>query len=207
MKFISKIIFSFVCLCFLGFVANAQVKQATTPKKTSTSAPVSKAKTANASIKKPSVKKSPLKKVIKPLEVGDVYKGGVIYELYGDGSGGKVVFKVVKLDYNSSQRALKDNYENGIKCYMASDYDLQKLFQLGYIGPDAGDGTWNHLWFMGERRMASYGYPYALTAENILNLSSDSNERIARIVSVASKIDRYEGKLYWAMVGIFSFNK
>jgi len=159
---------------------------------------------------KPKTSKAPIvKQSFKPrtLEVGGVYKGGIIFELYEDGSGGKLFFQVAKEKFNTIQDALKDYSENGIKWSMADDYEVQKLLQLGLIGPDKGDGTWKHLWFMSARRMASYTYPYALTAEDILNLPTESNARIANIVQYASKIDRYEMKCYFAAVGIFSLRR
>lgn len=138
------------------------------------------------------------------LEVGSQYKGGIVYELYNDGSGGKLFFLVSRGNYDEVSRAYSNYSENGIKFYMADDYDLQQLLDLGLIGPDKGDGTWNHLWFMGDRRMASYSYPYALTAKDLINLPKEYNERIAKLVTSCSKIDRYSGKCYFAMIGIFS---
>lgn len=142
-------------------------------------------------------------------KVGDQYKGGTLYEIYADGSGGKVVFFTAANNYDDAQRFLKDHYENGIKCYMADDYDLQTLFQLRLIGPDKGDGTWNNYWWMGDRRMASYGSPFEYTASGILNLpiTSSGNERTANILQFGSKADRYNNKAYLAVMGIVSWPK
>lgn len=152
--------------------------------------------------------KSPVKKAAptKPLQVGDLYKGGKIYEIYQDGSGIKVFFGVEGGIYNSIQKSIKKAQDQGLNLYMANDYDLQKLFQLGFINPESNPehGSWRSLWFMGDRRMASFSYPYAHKASSIRNLSYDSNERIADIVQYAYKIDRYDGECLYALVGIFS---
>ena len=138
------------------------------------------------------------------LAIGKKYKGGIIFELYPDGSGGKVCFQVVTGTFNGLTRDLDQGlYSNGIKLYMANDYDLQKLFKLDLIGPNAGDGKWNSLWWMGQRRMISYGKPIAYSAKEIVELSQNSSERVAEIVKYGSVLDRYEGKCYAAYVGIF----
>jgi TPR repeat protein len=139
------------------------------------------------------------------IEIGAKYKGGIIFELYSDGSGGKVFFSVSSGTYDEFRRALDPGYyKEGLKFYMADDYELQKLFQLGLIGPDAGDGSWNSLWWLGERRMISYGKPMAEDAKSILNLPMNSNERTANLAQYGWVQDRYDGKCYAAFFGIFS---
>jgi hypothetical protein len=174
--------------------------------KSSTANSASQKQIAKSNVQSPvkSVSKSPVNQ-IKKIEVGDTYKGGVIYELYGDGSGGKLFYYTVAGTYQDIQDRVKNEYRNGIKLYMADDYDLQQLFQLGLIGPDAGDGRWTNFWFMGDRRMKSFSYPFSCKAETILNLSSDSNERISSIVRFGYAVDRYSSKCYAASVGYFKF--
>jgi hypothetical protein len=192
MTFISKTILYTVIILLHGLISFAQVKKTT---------PVSKAKSSNTPIKKTTNRPISLK-------VGDKYKEGIVYEVYDDGSGGKVVFNVLtKVVYNTIMNELEGYKINGIKCYMADDYDLKQLFELGLVGPDAGDGNWNNLWFMGDRRMDSYSYPLACNAKQLLNLSDDSNERVSQIVKYGYKIDRYKPGPYAAIVGIFSLKK
>ena len=140
-------------------------------------------------------------------KVGDTYKGGVLYEIYGDGSGGKVIFGTASQSYDAAKRYLENHYENGVKCYMADDYDLQTLLQLKLIGPEKGDGGWGHLWWMGDRRMVSYGKPFQYTASGILNLpvTSSGTERTAAIIQFGWKADRYDSKSLFAIMGIVSW--
>ena len=160
-----------------------------------------------ASTAQPTSKTKPVTKTSQSLRVGDAYKGGIIYELYQDGSGGELFFYTASGIYNNIQDYLKNYYESGIKCYMADDYDLQQLFRLNLIGPNVGDGSWTTLWFMGDRRMRSYTYPYACKGETILNLSDDSNERISTIIKYGYDVDRYKSKCKYAVIGIFSWKK
>ena len=90
---------------------------------------------------------------------------------------------------------------------MADDYDLQTLLQLKLIGPEKGDGGWGHLWWMGDRRMVSYGKPFQYTASGILNLpvTSSGTERTAAIIQFGWKADRYDSKALFAIVGIVSW--
>lgn len=136
-------------------------------------------------------------------KIGSRYKGGIIYKIYEDGSGGKLFFGVSRGTFQDIEDYLKNEYRSGIQCYMADDYDLQLLLQMGLIGPDAGDGTWNHLWYMGNRRVISYLKPVSYTAKDILNLPSDGNERLAEIVKYGSVGNRFEGEKYFAIIGYF----
>jgi hypothetical protein len=148
--------------------------------------------------------KNKTKTTPKKLSIGSHYKGGVVYELYADGSGGKVFFYVSSDNYNTMQMEVENEYRNGIKCYVADDYELQTLFQMDLIGPNAGDDGWTYLWFMGDRRMSSYSKPYACKAETILNLPQDSNERISKIINYGWEKDRYSGNCKYAVIGIFN---
>jgi TPR repeat protein len=150
-------------------------------------------------------KSAPKQNQPQKIEIGARYKGGIIFEIYSDGSGGKVFFSVSIGTFHEFMSALDAGiYKEGIKFSMADDYELQKLFQLGLIGPDAGHGSWNNLWWLGKRRMISYGTPTAQNPKNILDLPMDSNERIADLAQYAWKMDRYDGKCYAAFIGIFS---
>jgi hypothetical protein len=141
----------------------------------------------------------------KKLKIGGTYKGGIVYELYEDGSGGKVFIRAqTGLTYDESIRNIENKHINGLELYMASDYELQNLFNMGLVGPAKGHGNANQVWFLGERRNAGYEKPYGLTLNEISNLSNDSNERIAYIVEYGSKLDRYRHKCWHAIIGHFS---
>lgn len=143
-------------------------------------------------------------------KIGSYYKGGIVYEVYSDGSGGKLYFFTVSGTFNELMKEIDGGVYNsdGIKYYMADDYDLQKLFQQNLIGPDSYEGsTWGHLWWLGTRRMQSYGKPLAYKASGIRDLPTESNARIAKIVQYADAIDRYDGKCRAAIIGIYSLKK
>lgn len=142
-------------------------------------------------------------------KVGDSYKGGVLFEIYGDGSGGKVFFAALANSYDVAHNYIKDLYENDVKCYMANDYDLQTLFELKLIGPDRGDGSWSNFWWMGEGRMYSYGKPFMYPASMILDLPKTSlgYDRTAKISNSFNIGDRYDSKCYYAIVGRVSWPK
>jgi hypothetical protein len=142
------------------------------------------------------------------IAVGSEYKGGIIYQLYSDGSGGKLLFGArTGMTFHEISRELENITINGITPYMADDYDLQDLYELGLIGPAQGQGTENHIWFLGERRKVSYGKPLGLTLREISNLSrDDSNQRVANIVSYGSELDRWKSKCWHAVIGIFKLN-
>jgi hypothetical protein len=143
-------------------------------------------------------------------KVGDRYKGGVLFEIYSDGSGGKVFFASLANSYEVAHNYIKDLYENDVKCYMANDYDLQTLFELKLIGPDrGGNGSWSNFWWMGESRMYSYGKPFMYPASGILNLPKTSlgYDRTALISTRFNIGDRYDGNCWYAIVGRVSWPK
>ena len=142
-------------------------------------------------------------------KVGDRYKGGVLFEIYGDGSGGTVFFAALANSYDVAHNYIKDLYENDVKCYMANDYDLQTLFELKLIGPDRGHGSWSNFWWMGEGRMYSYGKPFMYPASRILDLPKTSlgYDRTAKISNSYNIGDRYDSKCYYAIVGRVSWPK
>lgn len=147
--------------------------------------------------------KTLISQVKSEMQIGSKFKGGTIFKLFSDGSGGKLLFYVASGTFNDAYRKLEVEFKNGIDLSMADDYELQDLFQQGLIGPDVGNGDWNHLWFMSGRRMKSYSRPYACAAKTIVSLPTGYSERISDLVRYAWDMDRYKDECYYAAVGIF----
>ena len=143
------------------------------------------------------------------IKVGDKYNGGTVVELYSDGSGAKIFYGAYSGSYNQASRTVQEleSTKPSITFYIADDRDLQKLFQTGLAGPDAGQGSWGNVWFMGEQRMKSYSKPISCSADIIKNLDEDSNSRIAKLARYGDVEDRWNSKCYFAIMGISSLRK
>ncbi len=148
----------------------------------------SQTKTAKKIVKKSSYTKQT--KTLVELKVGDEYLGGTIFEIYEDGSGGKVFYSVM-----SDKLVAAQMYLERVEWSMASDEDLQKIFKLGLINENNCECQWNgNLWFM--NRNLSYSVAYAMTAEDIMNLPDgyyDGAKRTAKIIQYGFKEDGYNG--------------
>jgi uncharacterized protein (TIGR02145 family) len=132
------------------------------------------------------------------LNVGDEYLGGTIFEIYSDGSGGKVFYPVLSDKLVDAKRYLKSE-----DLFMADDYALQKIFKLGLINYKIYGGV---LWFI--NRDISYSEGYGMTAESIIDLPDgyyDGSKRTGEIIRYGFKEDGYYGgKCKYVPMRIFS---
>lgn len=141
----------------------------------------------------------------KEYKIGDRHDGGIIYELYADGSGGRIFYNIILSDKytDAKERLERENL------WMADDYDLQKIFKLGYINPNNCGCNWTgHLWFM--KRETSYSKCFTMSAASIMDLPDESSERTARIIQYGSKHDAYSnsaGKCNYLAIKIFAINR